>query len=88
MKFSKEERSHSNVFYRQLYAVWNHMYQRCYNKKNKSYHTYGAKGVKTDKKWLTFDGFAQCLFIYTQNGSISTCIKLIQITVAYSYFLS
>lgn len=59
MKFSKEERSHSNVFYRQLYAVWNHMYQRCYNKKNKSYHTYGAKGVKTDKKWLTFDGFAE-----------------------------
>lgn len=58
MKFSKEEKSHSNNMYRKLYAVWHHMIARCYNNKDKSYHSYGLVGVRVSKEWLTFDGFA------------------------------
>lgn len=59
MKFEKSERGHGNKFYRQLYAVWNHMKNRCYNPENKSYKNYGGDGVTTDPKWMTFDGFAE-----------------------------
>ena len=34
-----------------LYAVWNHMKQRCCNPKNKCYETYGARGIKVCDEW-------------------------------------
>lgn len=58
MKFSKEEKSHSNSFYRKVYSVWSHMINRVYNVNSKDYSTYGAVGVITSEKWTTFDGFA------------------------------
>lgn len=58
MKFSKDEKGHSNKFYRQLYSVWNHMKQRCENVDSERYKSYGAKGVTICEKWEDFDGFA------------------------------
>lgn len=33
------------------YGTWQNMKRRCYDKKNKDYHNYGAKGVKVCEKW-------------------------------------
>jgi hypothetical protein len=55
----KEERSHTNLFYRKLYRVWWHMNQRCYNPKRHDYKYYGAKGVHICDKWRQVDGFLE-----------------------------
>ena len=34
-----------------MYAVWNNMVQRCYNKKAVSYKYYGAKGIWVCYRW-------------------------------------
>lgn len=34
------------------YYIWKAMIDRCYNKNNKSYCTYGAKGVTVCEEWL------------------------------------
>lgn len=57
MIIPKEERSHSNLFYRKLYRVWWHMTRRCYNPKDTSYRLYGERGVVTSEKWKSVDGF-------------------------------
>lgn len=40
-----------------LYDVWRSMIARCYNPKNPSYKTYGAKGVTVCERWKRFDLF-------------------------------
>ena len=42
-----------------LFDVWRAMIARCYNPKNPSYKTYGAKGVKVCERWLRFDYFLE-----------------------------
>lgn len=39
------------------YRSWNKMIQRCYNKKNRMYKFYGAKGVKVCDEWHEFKNF-------------------------------
>lgn len=39
------------------YNAWNHMMSRCYNKKDKAYCYYGARGIGVTPKWHTFEGF-------------------------------
>lgn len=39
------------------YWVWSAMIQRCHNPKNKSYHGYGARGVKVCERWMNFKNF-------------------------------
>ena len=34
-----------------LYAIWNGIKQRCFNKNNKSYHNYGGRGIKMADSW-------------------------------------
>ncbi len=34
-----------------IYSIWCHMKDRCYNKKDKSYKWYGAKGIKVCNEW-------------------------------------
>lgn len=34
-----------------LYAVWNGIKQRCFNKNNSSYHNYGGRGITMDSRW-------------------------------------
>ncbi|AIW03515.1 HNH endonuclease [Bacillus phage Moonbeam] len=57
MIIPKEERSHSNYFYRKLYRVWWHITQRCYKESAHDYVYYGAKGVHMCDKWKDLDGF-------------------------------
>lgn len=42
---------------RRLYDVWKEMIKRCYKKENKSYKTYGAKGIKVDDDWHDYTAF-------------------------------
>lgn len=36
-----------------LYAVWNGIKQRCYNKNSISYKNYGGRGITMDDEWAT-----------------------------------
>ena len=42
-----------------LFQVWRAMIARCYNDKNPSYKTYGAKGVTVCDRWKRFDWFIE-----------------------------
>ena len=37
-----------------LYKRWKNMIERCYDKNSKDYKSYGAKGVRVDKRWHNF----------------------------------
>lgn len=39
------------------YRSWRGMMGRCYNKKIRSYHLYGGRGVIVDERWHTFENF-------------------------------
>lgn len=45
----------------ELYSTWVQMKQRCFNKNNKDYKWYGAKGVIVCERWLDFNKFIQDL---------------------------
>lgn len=41
-----------------IYSIWSAMKERCYDKKNKSYKNYGARGIKVCDRWLnSFENF-------------------------------
>ena len=43
-----------------LYATWNNLKQRCYNKNNPSYIHYGGRGIKVCDRWLkSLENFIQ-----------------------------
>jgi hypothetical protein len=39
------------------YNTWNHMMNRCYNKNDSRFESYGGRGIKVCKKWHNFIGF-------------------------------
>jgi hypothetical protein len=39
------------------YRAWAKMKERCQNKRDKSYHNYGGRGIKVCKRWQKFLGF-------------------------------
>ncbi|MFN8994847.1 MAG: hypothetical protein ACK5X3_14465, partial [Pseudomonadota bacterium] len=39
------------------YAVWKSMVNRCTNKSNNNYASYGGKGVTVSKEWRNFEQF-------------------------------
>lgn len=39
------------------YKIWIAMISRCYNKKDKSYHRYGGRGIRVSDDWLYFSNF-------------------------------
>lgn len=43
------------------YEIWKSMLSRCYNKDNKNYNNYGAKGIKVCDRWLCYEYFCQDL---------------------------
>lgn len=44
------------------YRTWSHLKARCYNKNDKSYPRYGAKGIRVCERWLeSFENFYQDL---------------------------
>lgn len=43
-----------------LYPTWSSIKQRCYNKENKDYHLYGARGIYLCPRWLySFKNFVE-----------------------------
>lgn len=42
-----------------IYCSWINMKTRCYNKNSEKYKSYGARGIRVDKKWHTFYGFKE-----------------------------
>ncbi len=69
MKFQNKRIYHS-LTNKKLYPVWNAMKQRCYNKKNKSYINYGARGISICDDWMqNFEAFYDwCIFSGWQEG--------------------
>lgn len=49
-----------------LYAVWNGIKQRCFNKNHRSYHDYGDRGITMDKGWA--DNYETFYNWAIQNG--------------------
>lgn len=41
------------------YYVWMQMRQRCNNPRNRSYHNYGARGIRVCARWQSFELFLQ-----------------------------
>lgn len=46
-----------------LYARWNSMRNRCYNKNNPAYKHYGGRGIKVCDEWAMQNGFKHTLSI-------------------------
>lgn len=44
-------------FNKPMYNLWRDMVDRCTNKNNKRYSSYGGRGITVCDKWLTFYGF-------------------------------
>jgi hypothetical protein len=42
---------------RRLYALWNNVMQRCYNKNNTNFQYYGEKGIVVCEEWEDFNNF-------------------------------
>lgn len=40
-----------------IYDIWHAMISRCYNKKDKSYSSYGGKNISVSDRWLCFEYF-------------------------------
>lgn len=49
---TRHGRSETKAWY-----AWSRLFQRCYNKGNHAYPTYGARGIKVCKRWKKFENF-------------------------------
>lgn len=65
-----------------LYNIWISMKQRCFNKNDKGYKWYGAKGIKVCKKWMDFivfkdwamnNGYKEGLTIHRKDSNKDYC---------------
>lgn len=45
-----------------LLKRWMQMRQRCENKNDRSYHNYGARGIKVCERWQSFKNFVDDVF--------------------------
>lgn len=50
------ERNH-NMTHHVLFPVWDSMMSRCYNKNNRSYKNYGARGITVCDEWKIVENF-------------------------------
>lgn len=70
------ERSQNAWSLERLYAVWQGMKSRCYNKNNSSYTNYGGRGIKVCDEWLhDYPKFREWAFAtgYDPNASHGEC---------------
>ena len=56
MKLSSRSHTH-NMWHSSTYRSWHKIKQRCLNKKNNRYSSYGGRGIGICEKWLNFEGF-------------------------------
>ena len=47
---SKANKTHGETGTR-LFRIWNHMKQRCFNKRDQDYQNYGGRGISVCKEW-------------------------------------
>ncbi len=62
------------------YGVWHDMIARCLNKKNKSYHNYGGRGIAVCDRWLRFENF------YKDMGNPPEGLTLERVDNSKGYF--
>lgn len=66
-----------------LYNVWSGMKRRCYNKNQKSYIDYGARGIRICDEWLnSFEVFRDWC---NENGYIESKVEIDRINVDGNY---
>lgn len=53
----KKYKTKDTQYYRRIYHIWRQMNQRCYNKINKNYNTYGERGIFVCNEWKDFGKF-------------------------------
>lgn len=53
-----------------FYQLWNAMLNRCYNKNQKTYHAYGARGIRVCERWHKFENFLEDMGYPPPNHSI------------------
>lgn len=74
--YGREARIKSNTTHGKsntpIYRTWRHMIERCYNKNNKRYNSYGGRGIKVYDKWIndfqSFYEYVSSLPHYGENG--------------------
>lgn len=42
-----------------VYAAWSSMMTRCFNERNKSWPTYGGRGITVCERWMSFEDFLE-----------------------------
>jgi hypothetical protein len=52
------------------WITWDSMLQRCNNKKHKSYHQYGGRGITVCERWLTFENFFEDMGVQADGMTI------------------
>lgn len=67
MKFKKIH----GMWRTRLYATWCSMKSRCYNKNNKSYKSYGGRGIQVCDEWMKFPAFQQWALATNYNDSLT-----------------
>lgn len=65
-----------------LYKIWDGIYQRCYNPKQKDYHNYGGRGIKLCDEWLLSTNFMRWALENGYKDSLS--IDRIDVNEGYS----
>jgi hypothetical protein len=57
--FSKSRNKYKFRFYKK----WRGMFDRCYNRNDKAYKNWGARGIKICKKWHKFENFRDDMYV-------------------------
>jgi hypothetical protein len=54
---TKKANTKHGMSFTRIHGCWINMKRRCYNKKNRSYPNYGARGITVCKDWFVFTNF-------------------------------
>lgn len=68
--------------HKRLYRIYKGMFSRCNNPKDTSYKNYGAKGIKVDSEWNTYEVFKE--WAINNNYTDSLTIDRIDVTQNYN----
>lgn len=65
---SKHPRFKHGLSYSPQYFIWQAMKRRCFNKNDKSYKNYGARGITICRQWLSFSNFYKDFGVTYKKG--------------------
>jgi hypothetical protein len=52
----------NSVLFTKFYHVWSNIIQRCNNKNNPDYKSYGGRGIGICKSWLKYENFENDMY--------------------------